>query len=735
MNVRATTKLFALGTVALIAIVLFAVGVDASESAGIRQGEIIDTSVMSASGVYVSPQFQTDFPALLLGISWQGGDSLILSLRYENTDGWSEWFELVSYDLIEHDGWSIYTEPVITSSATAVQYKVQHADSIERVRLTYLGTSVSRPPAWSDMFSSLFTEASAGESFDIVTRAEWEADEDWRFNSSDEEMWETEYQWPEKFVLHHTAGSDGSDNPEGTIRGVYYWHAVVLGWGDIGYNYIIGQDGTIYEGRYGGDGVIGAHVYRSATCAKSRFGDASLEANFNKGTVGIVILGDYEKKKSLSSVVQDSLARLIAYKAKDFDIIPDGEGYLIDDTYPNIVGHRDLDCTDCPGKHLYQRLDDIRSAAQEQYEALGGVSKKVVKASLIDQIEQPLSINVGEQKEVWVEFINEGNTTWRSYASSSPSVLARSDYSLLYLAASSTNELPITLVTPNVAPGEVGRFKFTITAPEDSLTVTEEFLLVLNSKAVGSTNFTITANVTGFEYAAELDNQVIAPATFTSASQTVTVQFKNRGLETWTQGDVKLNIYDLGGAVSRFRHTSWPGEYGSFNFVEDSIAPNELATFTFTFVSPSDPGLYYNRYELVGVDDMVQEIDRSITRVDSTYQAELIEHNIPPAVMNTWRFPAEVTIRNVGLSMWDRNTILKVYDIGDAVSVFQDPRWSDSVTAARLTEWSVKPGETGTFEFLFNAPDAGLYFNRFVMENGGLSVQGGEFTLITRVDE
>ena len=44
------------------------------------------------------------------------------------------------------------------------------------------------------------------------------------------------------------------------LRAIYQYHAVSRGWGDIGYNYIIGQRGQIYEGRAGGDYVVGAHA-------------------------------------------------------------------------------------------------------------------------------------------------------------------------------------------------------------------------------------------------------------------------------------------------------------------------------------------------------------------------------------------------------------------------------------------------------------------------------------------
>ena len=35
------------------------------------------------------------------------------------------------------------------------------------------------------------------------------------------------------------------------MRAIYYYHTHVMGWYDIGYNFLIDKYGTIYEGRYG----------------------------------------------------------------------------------------------------------------------------------------------------------------------------------------------------------------------------------------------------------------------------------------------------------------------------------------------------------------------------------------------------------------------------------------------------------------------------------------------------
>lgn len=54
-----------------------------------------------------------------------------------------------------------------------------------------------------------------------------------------------------RIVLHHTDTTlDGRDDAE-LIRGIYAYHTLSRGWGDIGYNYIVGQRGHVYEGRAG----------------------------------------------------------------------------------------------------------------------------------------------------------------------------------------------------------------------------------------------------------------------------------------------------------------------------------------------------------------------------------------------------------------------------------------------------------------------------------------------------
>ena len=89
--------------------------------------------------------------------------------------------------------------------------------------------------------------------------------------------------------------------PVQTIQNIYRSHAVSRGWGDIGYNYIIDRQGRIYEGRYGGNGVRGAHIYVDRRCE-----------NLNVASAGILLLGDL-RAGPMTSAQSASLARLSAW--------------------------------------------------------------------------------------------------------------------------------------------------------------------------------------------------------------------------------------------------------------------------------------------------------------------------------------------------------------------------------------------------------------------------------------
>ena len=179
----------------------------------------------------------------------------------------------------------------------------------------------------------------------IISRAAWGANEAWM-------TWPPEYAPVTHFVIHHTTGSNDIPDPAAFVRAIYYFHAVTRGWGDIGYNYLIDREGRIYEGRAGGDGVIGAHA-----------------APYNRGTVGVAILGDYSTS-DVPAAALSALVELLAWKGNLHFVHPLESRWLLDRTFPTIMGHRDCNNTPCPGDRAYALLPQIRARVFERMRAI-----------------------------------------------------------------------------------------------------------------------------------------------------------------------------------------------------------------------------------------------------------------------------------------------------------------------------------------------------------------------------
>lgn len=162
-------------------------------------------------------------------------------------------------------------------------------------------------------------------------------------------------------VIHHTAGTNYADpstnNWPASVLGIWRYHAMTLGWCDIGYHYLIDPNGVIYEGRYTGvrdDGTVadGAHAY-----------------GHNRATIGISLMGNFETAEPSASAIQ-ALDNLLGWIGSSKNIPFNTEQYY---AYKNkmlntIVGHRDVGQTACPGNFLYAKLPEIRQrAAQNTY--------------------------------------------------------------------------------------------------------------------------------------------------------------------------------------------------------------------------------------------------------------------------------------------------------------------------------------------------------------------------------
>lgn len=151
-------------------------------------------------------------------------------------------------------------------------------------------------------------------------------------------------------VVHHQAGAA---NPpySATVMAIWQLHVNTNGWCDIGYNWLIAPDGTIFEGRAGGNNVIGAHF-----------------SGNNSNTMGVCFLGNFQNDQP-SAAALASLEKLLAWKACDSNIDPAGTALHAASglTLNRICGHRDGGATLCPGDNLYAKLPAVRLETDSLY--------------------------------------------------------------------------------------------------------------------------------------------------------------------------------------------------------------------------------------------------------------------------------------------------------------------------------------------------------------------------------
>ena len=140
--------------------------------------------------------------------------------------------------------------------------------------------------------------------------------------------------WDYTTVVIHHSGLSGETSPK-KIQDKHM-DRKRNNWDDVGYHFMIGPDGKIYEGRR----LVfkGSHTDRA-----------------NTGKIGILVMGNFEKKflglvgTSPTTAQLEAVKRLVRALRTLF---PD---------LKTLGGHKDFTkTTECPGNELYSQLDALR---------------------------------------------------------------------------------------------------------------------------------------------------------------------------------------------------------------------------------------------------------------------------------------------------------------------------------------------------------------------------------------
>ena len=320
-------------------------------------------SSVAATDRVVDPSFPVDFVA----VTWSGahGEAWV---RFRHGTRWTPWQEM-GEDGVEVEG-QFASSLVPGDDADAYQGRLP--GGVQAARSVAINTTDGEAQGGTAGAAASTTTATAtGEktTWGVVTRAGWGADETLRFDRYGTEDWPQAFYAPQKFTVHHTAGINDDPDPAATVRAIYRFHAIDRGWGDIGYQFLVDAQGTVYEGRH----TDGSTTTPPAFDATGKVVQGAHVANHNSANIGISLLGTYTDRRP-SVLAQRGLERLLASLSVKTGISPTGWSWYDngdpDLRYfgPNIVGHRHWPTasTTCPGGIGFALLPTIRERVAQR---------------------------------------------------------------------------------------------------------------------------------------------------------------------------------------------------------------------------------------------------------------------------------------------------------------------------------------------------------------------------------
>lgn len=370
------------------------------------------------TAVYQSPILRAPFPFNALVPSWRAdlpdGSELEIHLRTANATGvWSDW-----QDLHAHADWTLpeaetivgdmLLAPEADRTHTQAQYRVifRQAPTAESPRLRQLNLTFINSTAGPTLEEMLAQQAALDAAQSpainaayprppVISRAVWCIFPECQYSAG------LVYTPATHLIVHHTATSNSSANWADTVRAIWSYHTFNLGWGDIGYNYLIDRTGVIYEGWMNEDyhnlDVVGIHA-----------GPA------NTGSLGASLIGTFttlEENPSGEMPPQpmlESLANLLAWKADQRQIAIYDASRPVNMNWglPHLMSHRDVYGgmnTLCPGGRVQALLPWLRQTVAQR---IGQVSPYTFVSET--------SAAFTRSNNAW--FVPEGGCGWQGHA-------------------------------------------------------------------------------------------------------------------------------------------------------------------------------------------------------------------------------------------------------------------------------------------------------------------------------
>lgn len=267
----------------------------------------------SAQQPFTSPQITTPQHFNVAGLRLSTPEASGIQLRVHEAGGnWSGW-QAVSSQSQSPDSQTGETQPATVSDPVwaqegdAIQYRLSGpasqvrihlvnttgtATSGDRLKTAVAGTVHAAVTTVTGLFTGPGASAATGAPA-MVGRATWDAHNACLPRKS------PQYGSTQLAIVHNTPlGSYTRSQAQRAVLGICLYDRNSNGWNDIGFNFLVDQYGTVYEGRAGGidRSVVGAHTQ-----------------GFNSVSTGISNLSA-SQSKPVSQAAMNSMASLIRWK-------------------------------------------------------------------------------------------------------------------------------------------------------------------------------------------------------------------------------------------------------------------------------------------------------------------------------------------------------------------------------------------------------------------------------------
>lgn len=276
-------------------------------------------------------------PFLTFSAVWKGSDGQITARFSQDGERWGKW---VSLDLDGHAEQSPerYVSELYFAPAGSQWVEVTPGPGMEEVVLHFFN-----PGHTEDQGVSAPSVSERSPVYCPCPQPDFEDRNDWCPSGTCPPDATPVSTNPTHLIIHHSAGTNASNDWAAVVRAIWDFHTGVNGWDDVGYNWLIDPNGVLYEGR--GDDRLGAHF-----------------CGTNGATMGVCMLGDYTNITPTDEA-KATLAHLMAWKSCDINVDPLGTAFHSGSGLQlmRISGHRDGCATACPGDSFYPQLPEVRN--------------------------------------------------------------------------------------------------------------------------------------------------------------------------------------------------------------------------------------------------------------------------------------------------------------------------------------------------------------------------------------